>query len=69
MPETKSQRLLRMKDEEARVEKGEDDDDEAEPQDKTDEDPTALGGADADNPKDEPSKHTSKLDKDFETIL
>ena len=69
MPETKSQRMLRLE-EEARLgrEKEEneiqDDEGEKEPQGKADKDPTRPGGADDDNPK-----HTLRLDKDFEIIL
>ena len=73
MPETKSQRMLRLE-KEARMgrEKEEDEGDieiEKEPQDKTDEDPTGLEGADDDNPEDQTIRHTSLLDKDFETLL
>ena len=71
MPETKSQRVLRLAEEKARLEKDEEQDDEGEkePQDKVDEDPTGPGGADDDNPEDQAIKHTTKLDKDFETLL
>ena len=69
MPETKAQKLLRLEEEArlARDKEAEEQVDELEEaaQDKTDEDPTGTGGKDADNP----IKHTSKLNKDFETIL
>ena len=73
MPETKSQRMLQMQEEEARVgrEREEDVDveSEKESQDKADEDPTGSEGADDDDPGEEEAKHTSRLDKDFEQIL
>ena len=72
MPETKSQKMLCLQEEEARLEREEDENDKAErePQDKADEDPTGPGGADDDNPeKIEAIKHTTKLGKDFETLL
>ena len=42
---------------------------EKEPQNKADQDPTGPGGADDDDPEDLAIKHTTKLDKDFETLL
>ena len=75
MLETKSQRTARLE-EEARLERQKEDEErgaaemEREPQDRINEDPTGAGGQDADNPEeDEAIKHTSKLDKDFETLL
>ena len=70
MPETKSQRMLRMQEEEARMERKREDVDvesEKEPQDKVNEDPTGSEGADDDDPGED--RHTSRLDKDFERIL
>ena len=70
MPKTKAQKVLRLA-EEARLESEKEDEEqvaaemEKDPQDKVDEDPTGTGGQDDDNP----IKHTSKLNKDFETLL
>ena len=66
MPKTKHQRLLRLeREKKEKEEENQDDEMEKEPQDKDNEDPTGIGGKDDDNP----TKHTSKLDKDFETLL
>ena len=71
MPETKSQRMRRQEEEAQAGREKEDDsaESEKESQDKVDEDPTGSDGADDDNPDKQLLKHTSKLDKDFETIL